>query len=137
MKAVFLDTHLVVWLFAGLDEKLPVIVKVLIESNELYICPIVILELQYLYEIKRLNYPSQDIIADLQGKIGLKIDDLALEIIARKATELTWTRDPFDRLIAANAISRSYPLITKDQNILSNLPFAIWDTPKPLAHIAV
>jgi PIN domain nuclease of toxin-antitoxin system len=43
------------------------------------------------------------------------------------AAGLTWTRDPFDRLIAAHAIVADAPLLTADRTILDNLPQAIWD----------
>jgi len=127
IKNVFIDTHVVIWLFLGAIAKLPENVKMLIESNDLCISPIVILEIQYLKEIGRINIASNEIISDLQAKIGLLVDDLSFEIVTRKAAEISWTRDPFDRLIAASAIARSYPLITKDESILINLPLAIWD----------
>lgn len=127
IKTVFLDTHVVVWLFSGLTNKLPEAVQTLIESNDVCICPMVILEMQYLKEIGRINVDSSEIMSDLQAKIGLLVDDLSFELVARRAAEIGWTRDPFDRLIAASAIARGYPLITKDASILKNLSLAIWD----------
>jgi PIN domain nuclease of toxin-antitoxin system len=127
IKTVFLDTHVVVGLFLGVIDKLSSKVQTLIESNDLCISPIVILEIQYLKEIGRINIAATDIISDLQAKIGLLVDDLSFEIVARKAVDISWTRDPFDRLIAATAMARDYPLITKDENILANLSLAIWN----------
>lgn len=135
MKAVYLDTHVVIWLYADNAKDLPEIAKVLIESNELLISPMVILEMQFLKDIGRINCSHHEIIEDLQAKIELQVDDLPFEIAARKATEIQWTRDPFDRLIVASCLARSYPLITKDRIILENLPLAIWNTPKSLVHI--
>ena len=43
------------------------------------------------------------------------------------AVDLTWTRDPFDRLQAAHAHSASLPLLTRDARIREHLPLAIWD----------
>ena len=126
MQSIFLDTHVIVWLFLGAVDKLSTKAQTMIESNELYISPIVILELQYLKEIGRVNAEINDIISDLQIKIGLLIDDLSFEIVSRKATSLSWTRDPFDRLIAAQALAREFPLITKDETILTHFPLAIW-----------
>ncbi len=127
IRNVFIDTHVVIWLFLGAITKLPQKVQTLIESNDLCISPIVILEIQYLKEIGRINVASNEIISDLQAKIGLLVDDLSFEIVTRKAAEITWTRDPFDRLIAASAIARGYPLITKDESILTNFSLAIWN----------
>jgi PIN domain nuclease of toxin-antitoxin system len=44
----------------------------------------------------------------------------------QEATTLSWTRDPFDRLIAAHSIVANSPLITADETILENLPLATW-----------
>lgn len=127
MNAIFLDTHIVLWLFANKENKFPEVVKDLIESSTLYICPIVMLELQYLQEIGRINYNAETIIENLQVNIELKIDNLPLDTLVREAIKIQWTRDPFDRLIAAAAISRNYPLLTKDEAILRNLALAIWN----------
>ncbi len=59
---IYLDTHIVVWLYAGLTAKLSDCAKHLINENELYISPIVRLELQYLYEIGRITEKSDDIV---------------------------------------------------------------------------
>lgn len=45
----------------------------------------------------------------------------------QSAAGLTWTRDPFDRLIAAHAIVAGAPLLTADRTILENLPQAVWE----------
>jgi PIN domain nuclease of toxin-antitoxin system len=47
--------------------------------------------------------------------------------LAQTAVGLTWTRDPFDRVIAAHAIVADAPLVTADRTILDNLPLATWD----------
>jgi PIN domain nuclease of toxin-antitoxin system len=39
----------------------------------------------------------------------------------------TWARDPFDRLIVANARARDAVLVTKDERILRHYPLAVWD----------
>lgn len=135
MKAVYLDTHVVVWLYTNDTINLPKVAKILIESNDLFICPMVFLELQYLKEIGRIKCTPNELVEDLRGKIELQIDDLPFEVAARRASEIQWTRDPFDRLISGSALARSYPLITKDANILENLPLAIWDIPRTLVHI--
>lgn len=45
---------------------------------------------------------------------------------AHAAAGLTWTRDPFDRMIAAHAIVADTPLLTADRTILDHLPLASW-----------
>ncbi|CAN5501715.1 hypothetical protein BH23ACT3_BH23ACT3_09460 [soil metagenome] len=42
------------------------------------------------------------------------------------ADSLPWTRDPFDRLIVADAIAAATPLLTRDDTIHANCDVAIW-----------
>jgi len=66
-------------------------------------------------------------LAALRQSIGLEVADVSVAELADTAIGLTWTRDPFDRLIAAQAIVADAPLITADRTILANLPLATWD----------
>jgi PIN domain nuclease of toxin-antitoxin system len=63
----------------------------------------------------------------LRRTIGLQVADVSTAALAKAATDLSWTRDPFDRLIAAQAIVADSPLITADRTILEHLPLATWD----------
>ena len=46
--------------------------------------------------------------------------------VAPAARGLRWTRDPFDRLIAAHAMVTDATLITKDTLIRKHCPAALW-----------
>ena len=47
---IYLDTHILVWLYGGMVDLLSEKAKTLIESEDLVISPLVELELQYLFE---------------------------------------------------------------------------------------
>jgi PIN domain nuclease of toxin-antitoxin system len=66
-------------------------------------------------------------LAALQNDLGLEVADISLAELVGAATELSWTRDPFDRLIAAHAIVANAPLVTADRAILDNLSLATWE----------
>jgi PIN domain nuclease of toxin-antitoxin system len=121
---IYLDTHIVVWLYAGLLEKFSQSIKIILNENEISISPIVRLELQYLYEIERVREPAHAIVADLADRIGLRTYEKDFNAIVSQAIKLTWTRDPFDRLIVANAALNDNILISKDPNILDHYPHA-------------
>ena len=123
---VYLDTHVVVWLYAGRSELLSEQVADLIEQNDILISPIVELELQYLFETERILVKPDKIIDVLSTEIQLKICDLPFQNIINKAVSLNWTRDPFDRIITSQASVYNRILITKDQTILENYKNAIW-----------
>lgn len=96
------------------------------ESEPPGICPIVELELTYLHEIGRVTEPASAPLTALGRSIGLHLSDVSFEQVTKAAANLTWTRDPFDRLIAAHAIVAGAPLLTADTRILDNLPLATW-----------
>ncbi|MGK7892480.1 MAG: type II toxin-antitoxin system VapC family toxin [Microcystaceae cyanobacterium] len=124
---IYLDTHVVVWLYAGLTDKLTDLAKTLINDHDVYISAIVRLELQYLYEIERISVQPDSIISDLSDQIDMRICDRNFNDIISHALSIAWTRDPFDRIITANAMLNSNLLLSKDRNILSHYPYAKWD----------
>lgn len=123
---IYLDTHVVVWLYGGQTDRLSANAKSLINNHDLYISPIVVLELQYLFEIERITKQSQTVVSDLSKAIGLKVCDKKFYPIVIFAEQFSWTRDPFDRLIVAQAALNDNLLLTKDQTILTHFKSAIW-----------
>jgi PIN domain nuclease of toxin-antitoxin system len=121
-----LDTHVVVWLYTGETEQLSAAAVAAIEQHELVVSPMVQLELSYLHEIGRLAIGGADIIADLERRVGLRRSDLGLEALVDTAASLTWTRDPFDRLIVADALVAGTALLTKDRSINDHTTIARW-----------
>ncbi len=122
----YLDTHVVAWLFAGKLELLPEAVRLRLEESDLLISPMVTLELQFLFEIRRVTKPGLEVVAALGSELGLRTCDLPFPQVAARAALLNWTRDPFDRLITAQAGLREAPLLTKDGDIHTHYPHAVW-----------
>jgi len=122
---IYIDTHIAVWLYAGQVEKLTEIAKEFLNENEIYISAVVRLELQYLNEIERITDGANEIVSDLSNRIGLKICDKSFNSIINYSMDLVWTRDPFDRIIVANAALNNDPLVTKDRKILDHYEKAL------------
>lgn len=116
----FLDTHIIVWLYQKSIELLSPEAKKVIEENDVFISPIVILELEYLFEIGRLKVDAHTIVQYLQTSIGLRIEDVNFHEVINMAVEEKWTRDPFDRIIVAHSKYRDSYLVTKDERISNN-----------------
>ncbi|RME74691.1 MAG: PIN domain-containing protein [Chloroflexi bacterium] len=123
---IYLDTHVVVWLYAGLVDKFSQQARSLINEHEIFISPIVRLELQYLYEIQRLTVDANTIVSDLSSRIGLKVCDKPFNTVIVQALTSAWTRDPFDRIIVAQAELHHDVLISKDRTILEYYSKARW-----------
>ena len=123
---IFLDTHVVIWLYDKILDKLSKDAIQQIEDNDLLITQMVRLELQYLFEIGRIKVTPETIIKDLNKSIGLKVSQMKVEQLFDHAIDYQWTRDVFDRLITAEAEAMGFALITKDKKILENYEKAIW-----------
>lgn len=124
---IYLDTHVAVWLYAGTADKFTSLAKALINQHALYISPVVRLELQYLFEIQRISDDSVKILTELSQRIDLRVCEKKFDAIVTQALTVSWTRDPFDRLIVAHAGLHENILLSKDHNILKNYPFAKWE----------
>ena len=70
----FLDTHIILWLYQLSLELLSEEAKKAIEENDIFVSPIVVLELQYLFEIGRIRDDSQTIIEYLRSFDYKKFD---------------------------------------------------------------
>lgn len=113
--AAHLDTHVVIWLRDGETAKLSPAAAHVIESHRLIASQFVRLELQYLLETGRLNEPPDVVLGYLQDRIDLRMCTLPTASIVGAALLQTWTRDPFDRLITANAAAAAALLVTRDR----------------------
>lgn len=123
---MYLDTHIVVWLYAGLIEKLTNAAKRAIDDHDNVISHFVRLELQYLYEIDRIRAKPDRITKNLFKSINLRVSNQPLETIMEEALRISWTRDVFDRLLVAEAKSVGCGLVSADETIRSNFKHAIW-----------
>jgi len=90
------------------------------------VSPAVVLELQLLHEIKRLRAVAFKVIERLSSEIGLVVCRLPFTSVLEHAVKQSWTRDPFDRLIVAQASANDAALVTKDGGIRDNYRRSIW-----------
>jgi PIN domain nuclease of toxin-antitoxin system len=116
----FLDTHIAIWLFEKRLDLLSEKAKEIMEENDLFISPIVKMEIEYLLEIEKIKDDADTVIGYLSRSLDLQFEKSDfLEVIEISIHE-KWTRDPFDRLIVAHAKFKDYLLISKDKKISKN-----------------
>jgi PIN domain nuclease of toxin-antitoxin system len=123
---IYVDTHVLVWLVQGETEKLGTAARRAIDKHDLLVSPAAVLELELLHEIGRLRLTASKLIATLANEIGLRVCGMSFRTVVEHALKENWGRDPFDRLIVANAKAAEAPLITRDGKILENYSRAIW-----------
>lgn len=73
-----------------------------------------------------MTEPAGAPLSALRRSIGLQVSDVPCLELVQAALLLDWTRDPFDRMIAAHAIVENIPLLTADRAIRKHLPLATW-----------
>ncbi|MEI7901709.1 MAG: PIN domain-containing protein [bacterium] len=123
---IYLDTHVVVWLYAKDLDRFTRAGLESLEANELLISPMVALELEYLRETGRIQAKSRVICESLEQSLGLRVCECSFFSVIRLALEQAWTRDPFDRIIVAQAKQADASLLTKDSVISKHYKKAFW-----------
>ena len=121
----FLDTHLFVWLTAGEVSLISPAAQKFLNQATLRVSPMVLLEVDYLHEIKRVTMRGEAMFKKLAEEIPIEVANDSMAEICSFASRLSWTRDPFDRLIVAHASLHKAPLITKDR-ILHRHYSCVW-----------
>jgi PIN domain nuclease of toxin-antitoxin system len=123
----YLDTNALVWLAGGDTDRISATAKRVIEETDLLVSPMVLLELEYLYEIGKIRLRSRDVLLKMESEVDLRVCDLPFYRIASVALDEKWTRDPFDRLIVANAKANAFStLVSADEEIRRNYPKTCW-----------
>lgn len=120
-----LDTHIAVALYEGKIAGLSARAKRRLDADELTLSPAVVLELELLHEIQRLRFDAKHLLGALAQDFGVTTAPEKFSAVALHSLSMSFTRDPFDRLITAHAALIKAPLITLDTRILSNYSGAL------------
>ena len=123
----YLDTHVLVWVLEGDFKQLTRRALEMINVADLLVSPMVLLELEYLYEIKRNYVHSRDVQRLMQQELNVQVCTVPFAAVAEAALDEKWTRDPFDRMIVAQAKANGFStLVTADEKIRNHYPAVIW-----------
>ncbi|HEY2385013.1 MAG TPA: PIN domain-containing protein [Terriglobia bacterium] len=113
-----LDTHFVVWVVTKSRRlrKYPWLSK----YEPWAVSPASLLEIQLLSEVGRLRIDNPRFSREITTDPRFQFDDVPFATLIQKSLELSWTRDPFDRIIAAHSLSRLMPLCSVDEVTLQH-----------------
>ena len=117
---IYLDTHTLIWLVVGELGRLSQQAQALLKKEDLLISPMVKLELEFLHEIKRIKFGSERFLEVAHKEAGVTVCSSAFEEVIAAACAEHWTRDPFDRIIVAQARVNRARLLSLDRGIQSN-----------------
>lgn len=123
---IYLDTHCAIWAANYAPECFTVQGWNRLTREEVRLSPMVLAELSLLEEIGRISMGPQEILADLAKHYEVRLCDLPFGDVALAFAWLKFTRDPFDRMICAQALAGGGNLLTKDATLLKYFPRAVW-----------
>ena len=112
---LLLDTHFLIWLVLGSDRltEFPWLDR----YRPWGVSPVSFLEIQFLAEIGRLSVRNPEFTRAVMDDPRFSVDDIALVALVQHGLKLAWTRDPFDRLLAAHSLARRAPLCSLDRRV--------------------
>lgn len=117
---LLLDTHIFLWYITG-DERLPEKLQkeIRLEENEVYLSVISLWEVIVKYQLGKLHLPTppETYIPEQRDKHFIKSMELTEEDISKLSTLPLIHRDPFDRMLICQALSRSLAIVTVDEHI--------------------
>lgn len=113
---ILLDTHAAIWLAKGHKRA-----RSLERFPRIYLSPASVLEIQFLVEAGRLRLSDGHSPTTLANDARWRFDEPPSTKWFIGACDLGWTRDPFDRLLAAHARLRGWRLATADNLVLERL----------------
>lgn len=115
---LLLDTHILLWLVSD-DPSLPAALRTALEAHELTVSAASVWEMSIKHHLGKLP-SAAPFLADVEGAVQALGADL-LPISHRhalRAGELDWAhRDPFDRVLVAQAQVEGLRLVTLDEHI--------------------
>jgi PIN domain nuclease of toxin-antitoxin system len=112
---LLLDTHFLLWTALGshrLDE-----FPWLDAYRPWGVSPASFLEIQFLAEVGRVEVEQPAFTRAVASDPRFVVDEAPLVALMEKALPLSWTRDPFDRLLAAHSEARRVPLCSLNRRI--------------------
>jgi PIN domain nuclease of toxin-antitoxin system len=113
MKRVLLDTHLLLWAL-GDPSRIPAAARRLIGEAEIYVSASSIWEISIKAAIGKLTADPREVAAALAPAGFLELP-VTGEHAARVASLPPIHRDPFDRLLVAQALTEPMRLLTTDK----------------------
>ncbi|KAA3610716.1 MAG: PIN domain-containing protein [Calditrichaeota bacterium] len=123
---LFLDTHVIIWLYQRNKKPFSKNALKLLDLAELYFPSISFLEISFLNQLGKINFTAIEAQSDLTSNVNIVFARTDTFDLSKEASTMVWTRDPFDRLITAEASFHQAKLLTKDKLILKNYDNATW-----------
>ena len=117
---LLLDTHFLIWILLGSKRLRDY--RWLERYRPWGVSPVSFLEIQFLAGVGRAEVRGPDLLEAVLADRRFLVDEVPLLHLVRQALAVSWTRDPFDRLLAAHSRARRLPLCSVDRRIREHHP---------------
>lgn len=112
---LLLDTHFLLWIASGSQR---VEEFSWLEAYRPWgVSPVSLLEIQFLAEVGRIRVQNPEFSEAVGRDPRFTVDEAPLLSMVQQAIAMGWTRDPFNRLLAAHSAVRRVPLCTLDRTL--------------------
>jgi len=128
-KKLLFDTHTFLWLDSNPEKLSPVAIKACEDAdNELYLSVVSVWEIMIKTKINRLQLqvPIKELIEVHQKENNLKLLSVELHHVYALESLILHHKDPFDRLLIAQAISEQMVLVSIDNQFNQYPVDIIW-----------
>jgi len=124
---ILLDTHAFLWMIFG-DERLDESTRSLIShpENEILLSVVTLWEIAIKVSLGKLDLaiPFEKMMEELLNKYAVQVLPISFEALVTVSKLPFHHRDPFDRLLIAQAVMEDIPIISRD-GAFSNYPVQI------------
>jgi PIN domain nuclease of toxin-antitoxin system len=127
---VLLDSHALLWFLLGDADRFPVHVRDLIDDPRTHVAVSVtsLWELMLKATAGRLRLPDapERFLIDLPSEAGFRVIDVQPRHVAALVDLPQIHRDPFDRMLVAQALVEDLDLVTSDETLRSYPVRSLW-----------
>ena len=124
---ILLDTHAFLWMIFG-DERLDESIRAQIvhPQNEVFLSVATLWEIAIKVSLGKLDLaiPFEQMMEELLNRYAVRVLPISIAALVAVSKLPFHHRDPFDRLLIAQAIVENIPIISRD-SIFSNYPVKI------------
>lgn len=113
--ALLLDTHIALWWFTA-DEHLPETERNLIVGSRCLVSLASVWEVAIKYRLDKLPVSPKDFLEAIEGAAMRLLPIQPAHIVATTSLPMLH-KDPFDRLLVAQSMTESLPLLTADASV--------------------
>jgi PIN domain nuclease of toxin-antitoxin system len=120
---ILLDTHVLLWALAS-PARLPQKARTMIDAAEVFVSAASIWEISIKHAIGKLSADPHEVLAEVQPS-GFELLAISGEHAATVVDLPPVHRDPFDRMLVAQAQHEPMMLVTDDERLVEYGPFVI------------